>query len=102
MARRGNRPLDVAWVLLDTSQPDYATRREALRQKHEAAGSFKQSINIKRDGTCALIKVVGATPAWCRDFASHPAVLRIYTEADHHLVRAMVTAPDWAPPNDGL
>lgn len=97
MATRGGKHIDLIWILLDVANPGFAQAIDKARQIHETRGSFKLSVNMKRDGSLALVKIVATETA----LGAMPGKLRIFTESDHDEAVVMVHAFDWEPlPDD--
>lgn len=98
MMKRNKQPIDIIWLHMDAMHVNYAATILAARAQHEGKGEFKLSINLKDDGTEALIKVVGVVPAWVVGKSWRAAVKRVFTEADHNEVVTLVRDPLWEPP----
>ncbi len=98
MTKRDNQPIDIIWIHVSLAHARYADALSAATILHESQSRLKVSVNVKADGTEALIKVVGAKATWLTDKPFKAAVLRVFTEADHDEAVAMVRDPIWEPP----
>ena len=96
MATRSGRPITVRWLLVDQAHARKEDLRGALRTLHSSElPRAELSVNLKADGTLALIKVVGDLSTVSDTLKE--AVVRTFTEADHHEALALVKAEDWEP-----
>ncbi len=95
--RRNKQPFDVIWLHLDATHPAYDAAVIAMRSRHEAHGSFKLSINMKDDGTEALVKVAGALPSWVLPKPWAAVVKQVFIEVDHDEAVTLVRDPLWEP-----
>ncbi len=93
MATLDGAPFSLVWLHLDMTHAVAPTVVEAAKVKHEGEGDFKLSVNVKEDGTQALVKVV-AEQDWV---VVSPIILRVFTETDHSEALAMVRDPLWKP-----
>ena len=93
MATRSRILLPLIWVLVNLTHPRSRQFLDDARVEHERKGDFKLSINQKRDGRRALVKVVASG-----DWASVGGpVLRVFRESDHDEAKTLVRAEDWEP-----
>ena len=97
MKTRNRKFFPSIWVHLDATHENYATAINVMRAQHEGQGSLKLSINLKDDGTEALVKVSGVTPTWLASKPWQDVVKRVFTDADHAEAVAMVRDPIWEP-----
>lgn len=95
MAKRDIGNFDLIWVHLDALHPAYGAILHTCRVVHEQYGP-KLSINLKADGTEALVKVA-IKSNWPALKAWGAALIRVYTEEDHAEALAMVRSQDWEP-----
>ena len=95
MMKRNGLPIEIIWLHMDAMHGSYAPAVNASRAQHEDRGSFMLSVNLKDDGTEALVKVVGVTTPWVTGKAWSGAILRVFTEADHDEAVTMVNAAAW-------
>lgn len=95
---RDRKFFDVVWLHMDTTHPVYSAAVVAMRIQHESTGSFKLSINLKKDGLEALIKVVGVASGWAAGKLWKPAILRTFTETDHAEIIFLVRDFGWEDP----
>lgn len=98
MAKRDIGNFDLIWVHLDALHPTYDAIIQVCRVVHEQYGP-KLSINLKMDGTEALVKVAIKSD-WPALKAWGPALIRVYTEADHAEAVALVRSLEWEPEED--
>ena len=89
MATCNGKPVSLLWLHLDTTHPQYSGVLEALGAIHEAGGDLKLSVNMKNDGTQALVKLMGSMPTLSS--AQSGCIIRAYTEEDHVEIMALVT-----------
>lgn len=102
MAKRSNRMFDLIWLHMDATHPSYTGAINAMRGQHEALADFKLSVNLKKDGSEALVKVAGVVPGWTQGKPWAAAVIRTFVEADHDEAMVMTSHVDWEdrPAND--
>ncbi len=98
MAKRANRMFDLIWVHMDATHSSYNGAINAMRARHEAAGDFKLSINLKKDGLEALVKVAGVVPTWTQGKPWIAAVIQVFADTDHDGVSLLVNNVDWEDP----
>ena len=104
MARRGGVILDLSWVHADATHNRFNQFITYCQQQVAAdVPGADLSINMNVDQSEALVKVtalpteINSLPGVVRN-----AIIRVYTEADHHEALAMVTAEAWTgPPEPG-
>ena len=97
MIKRNNRIIDILWLHMDVTHVNYAAAITAMRAQHEGQGPFKLSINLKDDGTEALVKVVGVVAVWTGGKPWFAAVKRVFTDADHDEAVTLVRDLLWEP-----
>ena len=97
MAKRNGTPIELIWFHMDATHAVYAQAITAMRNRHEAQGPFKLSINLKDDGSEALVKVANPPPGWQIAVPWAPAVIRKFAEADHDQAVTLVRDPIWEP-----
>ena len=95
MMKRNGSPIEIIWLHMDARHGSYVAATTAMGSHHRSQGSFVLSINLKDDGTEALVKVAGAVPAWVNGKAWAGAVLRIFTEVDHDEAVTLVNSAAW-------
>lgn len=88
MAKRGQGNFGLIWVHLDATHPAYGAILQTCRRMHEQYG-LRLSITLKADGTEALVKVA-TNSDWPALSAWGVALVRVYTEEDHHEALALV------------
>ena len=95
MATRDRVALPVSWVHINLTHARIAQLLAAAETHKLASGVL--SINRNLANTQALVKVLVS------DFTARlpgnvrAAVLRVFTEADHHEAVALVRASEWEP-----
>lgn len=94
MAKRNSGNFDLIWVHLDATHPAYGAILDTCRRMHEQYDALKLSVNLKDDGTEALVKVAVKSD-WHALSAWGPALIRVYTEDDHAEAVALVRSPQW-------
>lgn len=95
MMKRNGSSIEIIWLHMDATHGSYDAAITAMNTQHKGQGSFELSINLKDDGTEALVKVAGAIPAWVNGKAWAGTVLQVFIEADHDEAVAMVRATAW-------
>ncbi len=80
------------WYRVDATAPQFAAFLASAADRHKGRESAAElSVNMKRDGSEALIKVRGAA------VIVSPAILRVFTAADHHEAVSLVRDEAWEP-----
>lgn len=97
MAKRNKTDINIIWLHMDATHPDYNAAILVMRVQHENQGSFKLSINLKDDGTEALVKIIGILSTWPENKAWAVAVKRVFTETDHDEAVVLVKDLLWEP-----
>lgn len=90
----------MAWLLIDLTHAQATAVLALLDGLHKALlPNNLLSVNQKRDGTRALVKVATdpATIVARLPAAQRTAVLRVFDENTHHEALALVQAADWPP-----
>ncbi len=95
MAKRANRMFDLIWVHMDATHSSYNGAINAMRAQHEALDDFKLSVNLKKDGLEALVKVAGVVPGWVQGKPWAAAVIRIFDDSDHDEAGVLVNNILW-------
>lgn len=99
MARRKGLPIDLVWIHLNLSHArsgDVLANAQTRINQRVPEASLSVTPNVAN--TQALVKVtatvseIQALPNPVRN-----AIIRIFTEADHHEAVAMVHTPEWQP-----
>lgn len=98
MAKRANRMFDLIWVHMDTAHPSYVGAINSMRAQHEAAGDFELSINLKKDGAEALVKVAGVVPGWIQGKPWAAAVIQVFADTEHDEALTLVRNIGWEDP----
>lgn len=92
MARRNAGHFGLIWVHLDATHPAYVAIIDTCRRMHQQYDELKLSINLKDDGTEALVKVA-VIPSWPALSAWGAALIRVYTENER--ADALALVKDW-------
>lgn len=98
MAIRQGAQLDLVWVHFNATHTRFAQCLDNARTRIEARlPGTVMSVNFKLDQTQCLVKITAA-PGFTLSLppVARAAVIREYTEADHHEAAAMVAAVAWA------
>jgi len=98
MAKRANRQFDLIWIHMDTTHPLYNGAIAVLRAQHRREGDFELSINLKKDGSEAVVKVAGVVPAWIQGKSFAAAVIRVFDDTDHDEASVLVNNVGWEDP----
>ena len=77
MMKRNRQNVEIRWLLLDTAHADYATDVAGLRLNHEKEQNLRLSVNLRHDGTRALVKLLGPMPVL--SLSEKGCILRTYT-----------------------
>ncbi len=95
MATRSGQNIDLIWVHVNALHSKIAQLMDAARLQHEGQGDFTLSVNMKADGSEALVKVAGVLTDWIAGKPWAGPVLRVFTETDHDQAVALATDPAW-------
>lgn len=93
---RSRQPIELVWLLVDLTHPMAGSLINDARTTHESKGNFRLSVNRSEDGHRALVKVA-AGDDWHLTRPANAAILRRFTERDHHEAVKMVSAENWTP-----
>ena len=89
--------LNIRYLLVDSSHPSWPALRTVLTSRHgEIRSGNKLSVVLNDDSSRAVVKILGATPAWqqANGLGNHPAVLSINT--DNQFAKDLMRShPDW-------
>ena len=92
----GTRADDI-YILVDMTSSSITNMRSESTTRHRTyAPRTNLSVVKNIAGDRAIIKVRGGrnwAPSWIND----AFVLRVYTAAEHDLVKALVRSPEWKP-----
>jgi hypothetical protein len=100
MAALDKLPIELIWVLVNTGNPQInALLNVATVMLKARISQAELSVNRNAANTQALIKIAASETGFRTGLsaAARGAIVRVYIEADHAEVLALVTDPTWAP-----